>query len=294
VSNFFLGVGFGLVTASILALSAVGLTLQYAVSPVPNFAHGDIMTVGAYMAYITSEHIRNIPTEALAAAVGGALAAVVLNQVLIQPFQRRRVNRLMLFALTLAAAVIIENILLAIFGGFALPLHVPTSSVHHLGPLLLTGLQEQTIAAALVLMTAVHLLLRHTKLGKAIRAVANNRVLAEASGINAERVITTTWFIAGLLTGLSGYVLAFTVGGITPTLGFGFLFVIFAAAIVGGIDQPYGAMAGALLVGLATEISAFYIPDYYKPVVALTILVIVLLIRPQGIFGSRRANVSVL
>jgi branched-subunit amino acid ABC-type transport system permease component len=135
----------------------------------------------------------------------------------------------------------------------------------------------------------VHLLLRYTYFGRAQRAVAENLALARASGINAARVINRTWLLTGSLAGLAGYVLGISTGGLYPAMGFQFLLVVFAAAILGGIGQPYGAMAGALVVGVTMEVSALYISSDYKTVIAFGLLIAALLVRPQGLVAARRA-----
>jgi neutral amino acid transport system permease protein len=289
MSNLLLGVGFGLVTAAILALATVPLSMQMSVARIPNFAHGEILTAGAYAAYVVNEHGGNIYLEALAAAAAGGAAAFLLNTLLLQPFARRKPKLLILFILTIAGSLIIQNIILLFFTGNSLAYHLPPSPPHKIGPFLLTGMNLFTIAAAVVVMLAVHLLLKYTKFGKAQRAVADSQELAKVTGINSERIIRLTWLLDGVIAGFAGFLLGVSSGTLTPTLGQGYLLVIFAAAILGGIGRPYGAMAGALVIGLAMEISALYIPASYKEVVAFALLIITLLLRPNGIFAAPRA-----
>jgi branched-subunit amino acid ABC-type transport system permease component len=289
MSNFLLGIGFGLVTASILALATVPLSLQMSVARIPNFAHGEILTVGAYAAYVVNEHVSNIYLAALAAVLAGGAVAFLMNALLLQPFARRRPKLLILFILTIAASLIIQNVILLFFTGNSLAYKFPASTSHHVGPFLLTGMNLFTIAAAVVVMLAVHVLLKYTKFGKAQRAVADSRDLAQVTGINSERIIQLTWLLDGLIAGFAGFLLGISSGTLSPTLGQGYLLVIFAAAILGGIGRPYGAMAGALFIGLAMEVSALYIPASYKEVVAFGLLILTLLLRPNGIFAAPRA-----
>ena len=288
MSNFLLGVGFGLVTAAILALATVPLSLQMSVARIPNFAHGEILTAGAYAAYVVNEHVQNVYLEAIAAAVAGGITAFLLNLLLLQPFARRKPKLLILFILTIAGSLIIQNVILLFFTGNSLAYKLPPSPPHKIGPFLLTGLNLFSIAAAVVVMLAVHVLLKYTKFGKAQRAVADSQDLARVTGINAERVIRLTWLLDGTMAGFAGFLLGISSGTLTPTLGQGYLLVIFAAAILGGIGRPYGAMAGALVIGLAMEISALYIPASYKEVVAFGLLIVTLLLRPNGIFAAPR------
>lgn len=289
MNNLLLGVGFGLVTAAILALATVPLSLQMSVARIPNFAHGEILTVGAYAAYVVNSRGGNFYLSALAAAAAGGVVAFGMNALLLQPFARRKPKLLILFILTIAASLIIQNLILLFFTGNSLAYKLPQSAPHKIGPFLLTSLNLLSIAAAVVIMLAVHVLLKYTKFGKAQRAVADSRDLARVTGINSERVIRLTWLIDGIVAGFAGFLLGISSGTLTPTLGQGYLLVIFAAAILGGIGRPYGAMAGALVIGLAMEISALYIPAAYKEVVAFALLILTLLVRPNGIFASPRA-----
>jgi branched-subunit amino acid ABC-type transport system permease component len=283
--DLFLAIGFGLVTASILALSTVGLSLQFSVANLPNFAHGEFMTVGAYAALVVQDATGNPLLAGLAACVASAVMALLLNSALLQPFVRRNSKRLVLFILTIAAGLIIQNCILIVFGGASIAYSLPQSPTRQLGPFVFTDRSLEIIAAALVVMLLVHLVLRYTKFGKAQRAVADSRELARVTGIPAARIVAVTWGMAGAMAGLAGFVLAISIGSLTPTLGYTFLLVIFAAAIVGGIGKPYGAMLGALIIGMAMEISALYIPADYKPVVAFAFLILTLLLRPSGLFA---------
>jgi branched-chain amino acid transport system permease protein/neutral amino acid transport system permease protein len=147
------------------------------------------------------------------------------------------------------------------------------------------------IALSLGSMFSLHVLLSYTRLGKAMRATASNAALARSCGIRTDRIIDLTWLISGALCGASGVVLAINTTSFTSTTGGNYLLVIAAAAILGGIGRPYGAMLGALVIGLSTEVSAVYINPSYKSVVAFGLLVVVLLVRPSGILpGSTSAK----
>src|SRR5207302_405574 len=202
------------------------------------------------------------------------------------PFVRARARSLVIFIATIGVAIIIQNVLLAVFTGTNVVYVLPQAVPHRVGPFLWTSRDELIMAAAAGTMALLHLLLRYTKFGKALRAVADSRDLARVSGIDASRVIQLTWGLAGLIAGLGGFVLAGRVGSFAPSFGFNFLLVTFAAAIVGGIGKPYGAMAGALLVGVAMETSAFYVAADYKLPIAFALLIATLLVRPEGLFTT--------
>ncbi len=284
-------VGFGIVTASILAIATVALTMQYSVTNVPNFAQGDIMTAGAFGAYSSQFLISNIFIQALFAMAVGAAIAFFLNWFLLQPFARRGAKPLILFVVTIAFAFVLENTMLAIYGGSPVLYKLGDSPPHQIGPFLLTGRDLGIIAVAIVSLASVYIVLKYTRFGKAQRAVADSPDLARVSGIDATRVVHLTMIWAGAMTGLAGYVLAAQVGAFTHTLGFTFLLVVFAAAVVGGIGQINGAMLGALLLGIGMEVAALYIAPDYKQTVAFVALVITILFRPDGIIPSpsRRA-----
>lgn len=283
-----LGIGFGLVTAAVLAISAVGLSLQFSVTNFPNFAHGELMTIGAYGSLTTYKITHNAIVACVASIVAGALAGALMNRVVFVPFRRRKTVGLTLFVLTIGISLVLQNGVLWLYGSQTVRLPFGGGAPHHLGPFLLTTDQLMVIAGAIVIMLGVHLLLNYTLFGKAQRAVAESPTLAEASGVSSERVINSTWFLTGGLAGLSGFILALTTGSLTPTLGFNFLLIVFAAAILGGIGQPYGAMAGALVVGVAMEVAAVYIRADYKTTVAFALLILALILRPQGLIPAKR------
>jgi branched-chain amino acid transport system permease protein/neutral amino acid transport system permease protein len=282
-------IGFGLVTASILALASVGFTLQFSVTGVVNFAFGDLMTVGAYVAWMVNTGLHwNIWVGAVAGMLFLAVASVAMNRLLLQPFIRKRTDLFGLLIVTFAFGLILENALQSIFGpNFQSYNYAPSSSVGFLG-MTFTVNQLIIIALAVIVMLLVHGLLRYTKIGKAMRAMADDPALARACGIKVARITDLAWLISGALAGLAGFVLVLNTAAFAPSTGEGFLLVIVAAAVLGGVGRPYGAMVGALIVGLVTEVSVIFIPAEDKSVAAFVILVLVLLLRPQGIITAAR------
>jgi branched-subunit amino acid ABC-type transport system permease component len=287
VQTFFLGVGFGLVTASVLAISAVALTLQFSVTDVPNFSHGELMTIGAYTALEAQTLTSNLIVGAVLAAASGAVLALILNLVL-RRFIRAGAKRFVLFVITIAYGLLLQNVYQLVWGVDTRAYNLPLSQVHHLGPFTLTGRQLAIIGIAVLAMLSIHVMLKYTKFGKAQRAVADNKELARVTGISVGRVVTVTWLISGAMAGLAGFILGMTVGAITPTLGFNFLLTVFAAVIIGGLGKPYGAMLGALIIGLVTEVSALYIDPDYTTILAFAILLLALAFRPQGLVATFR------
>jgi neutral amino acid transport system permease protein len=283
-----LGIGFGIVTAAVLAISTVALSLQFSVTNFPNFSHGEFMTMGAYASYSTYQATHNVVLAAVVAVIAGAVLGVVVNTFLLAPFARKNAAPLILFVLTIGLSLILQNGVLWHYGGSSLRLQIDPGQPHAILGFQLTTAQIIIVISAVLIMAAVHVLLKYTNFGRAQRAVAESPMLAGASGIKPSRIINLTWLLTGGLTGFAGFVLALTIGSLTPGMGFSFLLVVFASAILGGIGHPYGAMAGAVAVGLAMEVSATYIPSDYKTVVAFVILIAVLLVRPQGLVPSKR------
>lgn len=287
MSQLWVAFGFGLVTASVLAIAAVGLSLQFGITNYINFAYGDFMALGAFLTYeVNSGYLHwNI----WIALVGGSLAmgvvAVLLNRFLLGPFARRFDKPFYVLIVTFGLSLIILNVIYSIWGSNIRAYNTPIQQVLHIGPLLLTKNQLIVMAVSVLLMALVHVMLKTTRLGKSMRAMSDNTTLAMTSGIDTRRITTITWFLSGTLAGLAGTVLAITEGNLTPAAGELFLFVIFAAVIVGGVGSIYGAMAGAVLIGLATEVSAAFINPAYKLDVAFVMLILTLLFRPSGLFA---------
>jgi branched-subunit amino acid ABC-type transport system permease component len=287
VSVFMASVGFGLITSAVLAIAAVGFTLQFAVTDVLNLAFAAVMTAGAFIAYMVNQAGAPIWLALLVAMVAGSLISVVLNYLVYSPFQRRGSAPITLVIVSLGMALIIEFSTAAVVGGISVSYTMNQGSTVKLGGMVLTTVQLIIIAISVVVMVGVYGLLRYTKLGKAMRATAANRTLARNCGIRAGQVIAITWALTGALSGLAGTVFAIDVGSFSPTSTDIFLILILAAVFLGGPGNAYGAMLGALVIGLATEVSAAYIQPDYKYVVAFVILLGMLAIRPAGLLGAR-------
>ena len=280
-------VGFGLITSAVLAIAAVGFTLQFAVTDVLNLAFAAVMISAAFVAYWINRAGVSIWLALIVAMAVGSLISVALNYLVYSPFQRRGSAPITLVIVSLGMALIIEFGTAAIVGGISVSYTMSQGSSVKLGGMVLTTVQLIIIAISVVVMVAVYGLLRYTKLGKAMRATAANRMLARSCGIRAGRVIGITWALTGALSGLAGTVFAIDVGSFDPTSTDIFLILILAAVFLGGPGNAYGAMLGALVIGLATEVSAAYIQPDYKYVVAFVLLLGMLAIRPTGLLGAR-------
>jgi branched-subunit amino acid ABC-type transport system permease component len=287
VQLFWYAFGFGLVTASVLTIAAVGLSLQFGITNYINFAYGDFMALGAFFTYVLNNELLhwNIWFALVGGSLGMGVLSVLLSQLILSPFARRFSKSFYVLIVTFGLSLILLNFMYSIWGANVRFYNVAINRALHIGPLLLTKNQLIIMAIAVVIMAGVHLLLKTTRLGKSMRAISDNTTLAMTSGIDTRRITTITWFMSGTLAGLAGTVLGLTEGNLTPASGELFLFVIFAAVIVGGVGSIYGAMAGAVLIGLATEVSAAFINPAYKLDIAFILLILTLLFRPSGLFA---------
>jgi branched-chain amino acid transport system permease protein/neutral amino acid transport system permease protein len=286
VNTLLPAIGFGLVTASILAVAGVGFTLQFGVTNILNLAYGDIMTAAAFVAYLVTSAGVSVWLALVAGAAFGGVFSVVLNRALYTPFVRHGTRLFGMIIVTISVSLIVQNGLQAIFGASFFSLNMPRPAPIHVAGMVFTTVQFAIIGIAVAAMLLVHLLLRYTKLGKAMRATASDPELARNCGIATDRVIDLAWALSGTLCGLAGVILVMNVTAFTDTTGSQFLIPVVAVAVLGGIGQPYGAMLGALIIGIASEVAAAVISPDYKNVVAFVILVIVLLARPQGILSE--------
>jgi branched-chain amino acid transport system permease protein/neutral amino acid transport system permease protein len=280
-------VGFGLITAAVLAIAAVGFTLQFAVTDVLNLAFAATMTAGAFVAYWINGLGVSIWLALVVAMAACAALSVVLNLVVYAPFQRRGSSAITIVIVSLGMALVIEFGIEAIVGGINVSYTMNQGLPFHLAGLILTTVQVVIIGISVAVMAAAHVLLRYTRLGKTMRATAANRSLARNCGIRTRRVITLTWALTGALSGLAGTVFAIDVGSFGPTSTDTFVVLILAAVFLGGPGHAYGAMLGALLIGVSTEVSAAYIEPDYKYVIAFVVLLAMLALRPSGLFGAR-------
>jgi branched-subunit amino acid ABC-type transport system permease component len=277
--------GFGLVSLAVIAIGAVGFTMQFGITNLINLAYGDVMISSAFVAYALNHAGVTIWLGLLAGAAWGALLSFLLNRLLYGPFLRKGTAHIGMVIVSLATGIMMSNVLLAIVGPDNVSYVRSAGTVIRLGAIVLTVEQVAIIGIAVVLMAAIHGLLNHTRLGKAMRATAANPMLARSCGIPTGRVVDVVWVLTGALCGLAGTVAAMNSDSFAVSNGAGLLITILAAAVLGGAGQPYGAMLGAVLIGEVTELSAAVFSPEYKLVVAFTVLVAVMVLRPQGLLS---------
>lgn len=278
----------GLSSGSIYALGAIGLSLVYGILKLVNFAHGDFMTLGGYVAFAVNVSA-GLPlvVAALAALVAVAALGLVLEYSLWRPMRRRGAGVLQLLLLSIGLAFVIRNLILFQWTGRDRGLDVDQTQVWHPFDLDLTRIQVIVMVTAGVVLVAVAALLKSTIVGKSMRALSDSFDLAEVSGVDTRRLVAYTWLLAGGLAGLAG-VLAAVYTNLTPNTGFLLLLSVFAAVVLGGIGNAYGALVGGLALGLVQEWSTIFVVPTYKEAIGFGVLILVLLFRPQGVFGQAR------
>lgn len=284
--EFWLLLGFGVMTASLTALGAAGMTLLLGITGFLNFAYGEWLTIAAYLTYTFdgSMGMHLVLAACLAILVAGLLGPIA-DWILFRPLTGR--SPLILLVTSLGLSFILQNGVRAIWGVEILTLDLPFDLLSPVlvGPFRFTRLNLILIVVALVVMVALAFVLNRTSLGRSMRAMADNRSLARVSGIPVGRVTTYTWFIGSALAGLSGVMLGMT-NQLSAGMGFAQLLVIASAVIVGGLGNVYGALLAAFLLGITMELSTAFIEPSLKPGVAFVLLIAVLLYRPQGLFGK--------
>jgi neutral amino acid transport system permease protein len=279
----------GLSLGAIYALGAVGLTLVYGILKLVNFAQGDFLTFGAYMAYLVNVTWgMPLVVGVFWAMVATALLGLLFERLLWGPMRAKRAGFLQLILMSIGLAFLLRAIIQWFWSTEIRVLDVDTTSTVQFLGLRIGQTQLIVVIVGIAVLVAVGLMLRLTLLGKRMRALSDDLELAETAGIDTRRVINYTWIFAGALAGLAG-VLAAAITDLRPELGFELLLPIFAAVILGGIGDAFGALAAGLVIGVMTEWSTLVIDARWKTAVGFLVLVIVLIVRPQGIFGRAKA-----
>ena len=279
----------GLVSGSYIALGAVGLTLVYGILKLVNFAHGDMLTFGAYIAFLFNVTIGLPLVLALVVAIAAtAVVGVLLELAMWRPMRRKRAGMLQLLLMAIGLAFVLRNGIQFVAGSAPKRLDVNvTTSIEFLG--LSIGRTELIVViVGFTTLFSVALMIRRTSLGRQMRALSDNFDLAETTGIDTGRVVLVTWILAAGLAGLAGVMVVAAQGRLSPNTGFFLLLPMFAAVILGGIGNAYGALAGGLVIGLSQEWATLFWAVEWKVVVSFAVLILVLIVRPQGIFGQER------
>lgn len=282
----------GLVVGLIIALTSVGLSLIFGVTGLVNFAHGELVTFGAVVAWFLNAgswgfRVTLAVATVIAVVVGGLLGAG-LEKGVFGPLRKRKVPNISLIVTTIGLSLVVRHVILISYGSKTQKYRDYAIEVaRNYGPVSITDVKLAIIVISVLVLSLVGVLLMKTRLGTAMRAVADNRDLAEASGIDVRKVILATWVGGAALAALGGVFQGIGFAGVSWDLGFKLLLLMFAGVILGGLGTAFGAMVGGVLIGVVTQVSSLWLSTEFKLVIAFGVLIIVLLVRPQGILGKK-------
>lgn len=284
----------GIVVAAILAVAAMGFTLQFGLTNVLNLSFGAVMTIGGFVAYLANTAGLNAWLGMLLGAVAGAVATVALGRGVLRLYARRQTQLFEMMMVTLGMSLVIDYGIQSISQNAIYSYTVLQAPPIRIGPIDVTPIQVGITVMAILILIIVEAALKFTKLGKALRATAVEPSLARSCGIQTSQVVLITWAISGFLCGLAGVVYIISAQSVDYSTGELFLPLVIAAAILGGVGSLRGAVAAALVMGLVTEIVAGYGGAAYSTVAGFAILVVVLLVRPGSVSGGAENRQLVL
>ena len=282
-TRIFSGLNFGL----LLAIAAIGISLIYGTTGLNNFAHGEMLTLGALIMWIFYTVLQlNIAIAAVIAILVVTASGYVQDQFLWKPLRKRRLGLNQIMIVSIGFSIVARYVMLLFFGSETLDLGGGGNPVQF-GPILTTDVAIFSMVISFVALMGVAYFLTRTRIGKATRAVSDNASLAASTGIDVESIIRIVWLFAASLTGLAGvlYGLQFQANW---SVGFDILLLLFAAVTLGGLGTSMGATVGALIIGLVVEVSPLVIANELKYAVALVILIVILIFRPQGVLGKKQ------
>jgi neutral amino acid transport system permease protein len=274
---------YGLLMGCVLLLATVGFSMIRRIEGFLNIAHGQMLAVGAYSCYVFNNLLGwNIIPSAIAAVLVTSVIGYLVAHVVFFPLTGK--PPLLIAIASTGASYIIQGLIEVFFGPNVKQYKFPPMRAIKIGDLSLAGPDQiAMVIAAAVAALSLHFLLTRTETGKAIRAMAANYNLARIRGINTPRLRVYVWLIASALGGLAGVMIGL-ISRLAPYMGFEYIMLIMIVAILGGLGSIYGAMAAALIIGLITQMSVMVIPPQYSQVIAFALIIVVLLIRPRGIF----------
>jgi neutral amino acid transport system permease protein len=282
----------GLITGSVIAIAAIGLSLVYGLLRIVNFAHGDYLTLGAFVAFtVNASWSQSIVLGALAAIAVVGTFGFALELGLWRPMRNKGAGVLSLLLTSVGLSFVMRQTMYFVWGAQPRTFNVNIYQTFMVGPLRFPVSQIPVIAIAFIAIVLVALMLARTRIGKAMRAFADDRQLASVAGIDIDRVALATWAIGSALAGLAGVMQGLIQSGFNPELGGAQLLLIFAAVILGGVGNAYGALVGGLALGVVMEVSTWSVlaggvSPSYKPVIAFVVLIVALILRPQGLLGK--------
>lgn len=285
-------IGFGIITGSIIAIGAMGFTLQFGLTNILNLTFGSIMTLGGFVAYLCETAGINIWIGLVLGGLAGAAATILLGKSVFKIFARRGAKLFEMVMVTLSLALIIEYAIDAVSKDQIYQLTFPQGASFSLGPITVTASQLAIIGIGILIFVALEAMLKLTRLGKALRAMAVDPSLARSCGVPTDRIVNVTWLVSGFLCGAAGVVFVINASSVDSYTGTLFLPSVLAAAILGGIGSPGGALVASLVLGIVTELTAALGGSAYSTVAAFGVLVIVLLSKPSGVLNATARKVE--
>jgi branched-chain amino acid transport system permease protein len=281
----------GLIAGGTYALAAIGYNMVYGVLKFINFAHGSVAMVGAYLTWVLVARAGLPPILAVLVSIClTALLGVLIERGAYRPL--RRAPKIASLTTSVAVSFVLDAIVIILLGADIRSFNLSFQQTLHVGPVYVTIVQIITFVSSFVLMGLLYVLLRFTDIGKAIRATADNRELAELAGIDADMIIALVFAIGSGLAALAGALLGMDTN-LQPTMGFLITVKAFAAVVLGGLGNVYGAIIGAFVIGIAENIGAWYISPVWKDTIAYGILILTLFLRPAGLFGRQGDSTTV-
>lgn len=274
----------GLITGIIVTLPALSVTLLFGVLKFPNFAVGAMMTLAAYMVFALNVQLGwplTIATAVVAVAFGGLL--IVIDYLTFRPLRQR--DSITLMVASLGLGFVLENIARLAYGNTARSFAIELARPFRFLDIRMNREQMITVVVSTLAMLAMYFLLTRMPIGRAMRAVSDNPALALVRGIESPRIIRWTWFLAGMLLAVGGVLIGMD-RALEPPMGSSYLIAAFAAAILGGLGSPLGAFVGALIIGIVSELATLVIPPNYRIGIPLCVIALILIFRPQGLFGQ--------
>jgi branched-chain amino acid transport system permease protein/neutral amino acid transport system permease protein len=283
-------IGFGVVLSSIIAVAAMGFTIQFGLTNVLNLSFGAVMTVAAFTAYLANKHGVGGWSGLAVGGAAGAVFTLLLGRGLFKPYARRGAQLFEMMMVTLGLSLIINYAIQALSHNNIYQFVVLPSSPFQLGSILITHTQLIIIFISIGVLAVLQALLQLTKIGKALRAMAADPDLARACGIRTGQIVVITWLLSGFLCGLAGVIYIINAQSVGYTTGQLFLPLVIAAAILGGAGSPIGAFVASLIMGVVTEVVAAFGNAAYSTVAGFGILVLVLLSRPGTVRGGQTGH----
>jgi branched-subunit amino acid ABC-type transport system permease component len=284
----------GIIDGAVIGLAAAGFSLQFGVTNYVNFAYGEFVTIGAFAAFILDVSFgQPLWVSFVGAGLVAAILSYLIGQWIYVPFFRRRPQVLYVLVVTFSMSIILNSVYLIIWqSNFYELTFFSSNQIYRLGLFSATPTQLFDVGIAVALLVSLYLVLHRTRVGKSMRAVSDNPALATVCGLNTRRIYAYTWLISGFIAGVSGVIQAEVVRAFDVTLGATFLYLIIAAAIVAGIGNPIAAIAGALIIGFGEQIAVYFFGSGAAPAGVFALLVILVLVRPSGLFGAGRTTLQ--